>query len=181
MLAAILARDAGVEMSESRLEAISQRGTTFLTQRFDRRTEGRIHFASAMTLLGHNDGDDASTGASYLELADFIIRQGSRPDADLKQLWRRIVFSIAVSNTDDHLRNHGFLLEGSGWRLSPAYDVNPSPNPAGLSLAIDENDNSLDYRLALSVASFFRVPKKEAEEIVGIVRKAVASWREKAR
>ena len=181
MLTAVLARDAEVEMSESRLEAISERGATFLTRRFDRRTEGRIHFASAMTLLGHNDGDDASTGASYLELAEFIIRQGSRPDADLKQLWRRIVFSIAVSNTDDHLRNHGFLLEGSGWRLSPAYDVNPSPNPAGLSLAIDENNNSLDYGLALSVASLFRVPKKEAEGIVGTVRKTVTGWREKAR
>jgi serine/threonine-protein kinase HipA len=81
---------------------------------------------SAMTLLGHRDGDDAATGASYLELVDFIMRQGSRPEADLRQLWRRIVSSIAAANIDDHLRNHGFLLEEKGWRLSPAYDISPS-------------------------------------------------------
>jgi serine/threonine-protein kinase HipA len=181
MLAAELAREAGIEMSECRLESFSKRGSTFLTKRFDRIGEGRIHFASAMTLLGRNDGDDAATGASYLELADFIMRNGSRPEADLRQLWKRIVFSIAVANTDDHLRNHGFLLEEKGWRLPPAYDINPSPNPSGLSLAIDEHDNSLDFSLALSVAKYFRLEEKEAQSIIDATRVLVATWTERAR
>jgi serine/threonine-protein kinase HipA len=180
-IVAELARDCGIEMSESRLDAFSKRGSTFLTRRFDRSGDDRIHFASAMTLLGHRDGDDASSGASYLEIADFIMRRGSRPEADLRQLWRRIVFSIAVANTDDHLRNHGFLLESEGWRLSPAYDINPSPNPAGLSLAIDEHDNSLDFELALSVSPLFRVAKDDAKETIETIRTTVSAWRERAK
>jgi serine/threonine-protein kinase HipA len=181
LLTAGLARDSGVEMSDSRLDTFSKRGSTFLTRRFDRAGEGRIHFASAMTLLGHHDGDDSASGASYLEIADFIMRAGSRPEADLQQLWRRIVFSVAVANTDDHLRNHGFLLEEDGWRLSPAFDINPSPDSTGLSLAIDEHDNSLSYELALSVAPFFRVPEGTANQILGTIRLAVSHWRERAK
>jgi serine/threonine-protein kinase HipA len=100
-----------------------------------------------MALLGRNDGDDTATGASYLDLVDFLMRHGSRPEADLGQLWKRIVFSLAVADTDDHLRNRGFLLEAKGWRLSQAYDINPSLDPCGL--AIDKHDNSLDFSLAL--------------------------------
>lgn len=182
MLAAQLAREAGIEMSECRLESLSKRGSTFLTRRFDRSPEHkRIHFASAMTMLGYGDGADASAGASYLELADFITRHGSRPDADLKQLWRRIVLSIAVSNTDDHLRNHGFILEPKGWRLSPAFDINPSPYGGGLSLAIDENDNALDFGLALAVARYFRVPKLEAETTIDTVLAVVSTWIDRAK
>jgi serine/threonine-protein kinase HipA len=181
MLTAQLAHEAGVEMSECKLESISKRGSTFLTRRFDRSGTGkRIHFASAMTLLGYNDGADASVGASYLEIADFITRSGSRPEADLKQLWRRIVFSIAVSNTDDHLRNHGFILEPNGWRLSPAFDINPSPFGDGLSLAIDENDNALDFDLALSVAPYFRISKAEAEASIESIIAAVSTWPRRA-
>ena len=191
MLVADLARAAGIEMSECRVDSFSKRGSTFMTKRFDRQGEGRIHFASAMTLLGRTDpatsgrvsedGDNADTGASYLELAEFIMRGGSRPDADLRELWKRIVFSIAVSNTDDHLRNHGFLLDTKGWRLSPAYDINPSPDSAGLSLAIDEHDNSLDFGLALSVAPYFRLSKPEAVSIIGMIQGAVSTWRERAK
>lgn len=181
MLAADLARAAGIEMSECRLDSFSKRGSTFLTKRFDRIGEGRVHFASAMTLLGRSDGDDATTGASYLELVDFIMRHGSRPEADLRQLWKRIVFSIAVANTDDHLRNHGFLLEEKGWRLSPAYDINPSPDPRGLSLAIDEHDNSLDFSLALSMAKHFRLTEKEGQSIIDATKALVGTWRERAR
>jgi serine/threonine-protein kinase HipA len=180
-LAADLASEAGIEISECRLESLSKRGSTFLTRRFDRSGDKRIHFASAMTLLGHNDGDDAASGASYLELADFIIRYGSHPEADLRQLWRRIVFSIAVANTDDHLRNHGFILDDKGWHLSPAYDINPTPNPGGLSLAIDEDDNSLDFELALSVSQFFRIGKDDAQVFIEDIRSVVSSWREKAK
>lgn len=181
MLVADLARAAGIEMSECRLDSFSKRGSTFMTKRFDRQGEGRIHFASAMTLLGRKDGDDAEAGASYLELAEFIMRSGSRPDADLRELWKRIVFSIAVSNTDDHLRNHGFLLDAKGWRLSPAYDINPSPDSAGLSLAIDEHDNSLDFSLALSVAPYFRLSKPEALSIMEAIRGVVSTWQERAK
>lgn len=181
MLVADLARAAGIEMSECRLDSFSKRGSTFLTKRFDRIGGGRIHFASAMTLLGRKDGDDAAAGASYLELAEFIMRSGSRPDADLRELWKRIVLSIAVSNTDDHLRNHGFLLDAKGWRLSPAYDINPSPDSAGLSLAIDEHDNSLDFGLALSVAPYFRLSKPEALSIMEAIRGVTATWRERAK
>jgi serine/threonine-protein kinase HipA len=117
----------------------------------------RLHFASAMTLLGRTDGADATSGASYLELVDFIIRQGAMPDSDLRELWRRIAFNIAISNTDDHLRNHGFLLTHVGWILSPAYDMNPSPLGRGLSLAINEDDNSPDFELAVSVGEYFRL------------------------
>ena len=181
MVTAEIAREAGLDMSECRLDSFSKRGSTFLTRRFDRRGERRIHFASAMTLLGRRDGDNAESGASYLELADFIMRQGSRPNADLRELWRRIVFSIAVANTDDHLRNHGFLLDEKGWRLSPAYDLNPSPDSAGLALAIDENDNSLDFALAISVAKYFRLTIQEANSILSSVRTAAATWRERAK
>jgi len=181
LITAELAHEAGIEMSECRLVSFSKRGSTFLTKRFDRVGSGRLHFASAMTLLGRKDGDDAEAGASYLELAEFIMRFGSRPEADLRQLWMRIVFSIAVSNTDDHLRNHGFILEEKGWRLSPAYDINPSPDSTGLSLAVDEHDNSLDFGLALSVAKYFRLTVKDAQEIIDSTRSAVAKWRERGR
>ena len=169
-------------MSESRIERLSVRGSTYLTRRFDRIGVGRrIHFASAMTLLGRSDGADAASGASYLEITDFIVRNGSRPAEDLKQLWSCIVFSIAVSNTDDHLRNHGFILEPGGWRLSPAFDINPVPQGAGLSLAIDEDDNSLDFGLALRVAPFFRLSPNESRAIVDSVLASVSPWRERAR
>lgn len=181
MLVADLAHKAGIEMSECKLDSFSKRGSTFLTKRFDRMGGGRIHFASAMTLLGRKDGDDAEAGASYLELAEFIMRFGSRPDTDLRELWKRIVFSIIVSNTDDHLRNHGFLLDAKGWRLSPAYDINPSPDSTGLSLAIDEHDNSLDLNLALSVAPYFRLSKSEALSIMETIRDVVSTWRERAK
>lgn len=181
MLVTDLAREAGIEMSECRIDSFSKRGSTFLTKRFDRAGKGRIHFASAMTLLGRSDGDDAGAGASYLELADFIMRGGSRPDVDLRELWKRIVFSIAVSNTDDHLRNHGFLLDKNGWRLSPAFDINPSVDSSGLSLAIDEHDNSLDFGLALSVAPFFRMTEADAVSIIAMTRRVVSAWRERAK
>ncbi|MDP2791945.1 MAG: HipA domain-containing protein [Rectinemataceae bacterium] len=181
MLVATLARNAGIVTSECRLESLSSRGSTFLTRRFDRVDPAkRIHFASAMTMLGRKDGDDSSAGASYLEIADFLIRNGASPDEDLGQLWRRIVFSIAISNTDDHLRNHGFLLGQRGWRLSPAYDLNPSPFGGGLSLCIDENDNALDFDLALSVARYFRLDAREARSIRESVVASVSRWRELA-
>ncbi len=173
-----LARHCGIEMSECRAQRFSGRQHTFLTERFDRMGARRIHFASAMTLLGYTDGADAATGVSYLELVEWI---GSHCDCvaqNLEQLWRRIVFNVAVSNCDDHLRNHGFLLTSRGWMLSPAYDINPDEQGMGLKLNISENDNSLDFELVLSVAPYFGVDAKHADRILKEVRAAVATWRE---
>lgn len=148
-----------------------------MTKRFDRTTQGeRIHFASAMTLLGHTDGADYLSGVSYLDLAEFIIQNGANPDADLEELWRRIVFYISISNTDDHLRNHGFLLTRKGWTLSPAYDINPVPTGTGLSLNISTTDNALSIDLALEVAEYFRVSEEKAIEIINIVQSEVSKW-----
>ena len=152
-----------------------------MTKRFDRIADGkRLHFSSAMTLLGYNDGANADEGVSYLELVEFIIQNGAKVNEDLEELFKRIVFSIAISNTDDHLRNHGFILTQNGWILSPAYDLNPNQYGMGLKLNISEHDNSLDFNLALSVASFFRLSDKQAAEIIDNTKKVVSSWREVA-
>lgn len=176
-----LAIQSGIVMAESKAEKFSSNQHTFLTKRFDRTIEGkRIHFASAMTLLGYTDGTDASSGVSYLELVDFITKHGARPENDLKQLWRRIVFSICVSNTDDHLRNHGFLLTEKGWVLSPAYDINPVERGMGLKLNISEDDNALDFDLALAVSPYFRIEKEEGQIIINQIRDIVSQWRKYA-
>jgi serine/threonine-protein kinase HipA len=175
-----LALQSGINMAEGKVQQFNNRYYTYLTKRFDRTAKGeRIHFASAMTLLGHSDGEDAA-GASYLELAEFITRNGVAVNTDLEELWRRIVFSICVKNTDDHLRNHGFLLSEAGWALSPAYDINPNEYGKGLSLNISENDNSLHLELALEVAGYFRLDNKKANQIIKHIKSTVISWRELA-
>lgn len=175
-----LARQVALNVPECRIDEFSGNGSTFLSKRFDRVGAIRIHFASAMTLLGRNDGDDYEKGCSYLDLAQFIIRHGANPIQDLEQLWKRIVFNVAVSNTDDHLRNHGFLLAPKGWVLSPAYDINPNPHGVGLTLNITEEDNSLDYELVMSIASLFRVGAEQASNYLKSVKIAVNNWREVA-
>ena len=176
-----LAGMAGVAMAQGKAQKFNSKHHTFLNKRFDRTDAGeRIHFASALTLLGYNDGADYKDGVSYLELAEFIGRYGAQPDADIKQLWRRIVFYICISNTDDHLRNHGFLLTEKGWRLSPAYDVNPEPLNKGLTLNISETDNSLSLDLAKEVAESFRLTEEEAGAIINEVTPAVSQWRDVA-
>src|SRR5579863_66826 len=144
-LAYKLALNAGIEMTESRIEKISGKHHTFFTKRFDRQNGERVHFASAMTMTGNNEDTIKENPASYLDIAEFIQYSGANNKADQHQLWRRIVFNIAISNTDDHLRNHGFILHQDGWRLSPAYDINPSIDKDGLALNIDMSDNALDY------------------------------------
>ncbi len=129
-----------------------------------------------MTQLGYYDGDYE---ASYIELAEFISQHGSRAPADLEQLWRRIVFNIAVSNTDDHLRNHGFILDEKGWRLSPAYDLNPVTPANGLHLNITEFDNRLSFDLAMEVIVYFRIGENRAKEILSEVQQSVSQWRQK--
>ncbi len=172
-----LARNAGINVPESVTGKFTSKKHTFLTKRFDRTPKGeRIHFASAMTLLGHTDGTNYSSGASYLDLAEFIMQNGASPNADLEELWRRIVFYISISNTDDHLRNHGFLLTDRGWTLSPAYDINPVPTGTGLSLNISTTDNALSIDLALEVAGYFRVSDEKATEIICVNQAEVSKW-----
>jgi serine/threonine-protein kinase HipA len=176
-----LAARAGVDLPEARVQRFGSAHHTFLSRRFDRTDGGRrLHFASAMTLLERRDGDDADGGVSYLELADLLIRRGSRPAQDLEQLWRRIGFSVCVSNTDDHLRNHGFVLGPNGWTLAPAYDLNPDPYGDGLKLNISETDNTQTLDLLREVAPFFRVKAARADEILDEVVVAVRGWPEVA-
>ncbi len=162
MVANDLATCLGLNIPETQLKKFGRAKHTFLTKRFDREGKNRVHFASAMTLLGYSDGDNAGSGASYLELAEFITRNGI--ESDLRELWTRIVFNICIGNTDDHLRNHGFLLRGDKWKLSPVYDINPNPYAKGLSLNIDEHSNDLDLDLAMSVHKHFRISKSYAKD-----------------
>tara|TARA_R110002050_G_scaffold167742_1_gene298740 strand:- start:6017 stop:6853 length:837 start_codon:yes stop_codon:yes gene_type:complete len=179
MLAYRLAIQSGIEMAPSRIQKFSHHQHTFLTQRFDRKIDGsRIHFASAMTLLGYTDEMDHQDGVSYLELLEFLMQNGADVNNDLKKLWRRIAFNICISNTDDHLRNHGFLLTSSGCILSPAYDINPTPNGTGLKLNISENDNALDLDLVRDVAPYFRLKEKEANAIINIIELNVGQWQQ---
>jgi len=178
-----LAQSAGLDVAEGTVVKFSSKYHTYLTKRFDRTAKReRIHFASAMTLLGYTDGTNHESGASYLELVEFIIKNGAQEHiaTDLEELWRRIIFSICVKNTDDHLRNHGFLLTGNGWKLSPAYDINPNEYGTGLSLNISDKDNSLEVELALEVSEHFRLKKDHAIGIIKDVQKSISKWRTEA-
>ncbi|WP_299008192.1 type II toxin-antitoxin system HipA family toxin [uncultured Shewanella sp.] len=179
MLCYELALAAGVEMFSSEVRKFSSQHHTFITKRFDRMGSKRLHFSSAMTQLQYYDGEH-SDGASYLEIAEFLTNQGAQTKVDLAQLWRRIVFNIAISNTDDHLRNHGFLLTSQGWRLSPAYDLNPIVGKQGLHLNITDTANALDYSLAFEVIDFFRLTHDEATQIYDEVLSAVQHWQKLA-
>jgi serine/threonine-protein kinase HipA len=176
-----LAANAGINVAPAMIKKLSGKHHTFLTLRFDRiHQTQRIHFASAMTLLGYADGADHNTGVSYLELAAFIQKNGARVGDNLKQLWKRIAFNILVKNTDDHLCNHGFLLMPSGWELSPAFDMNAIPAGTGLTLNITDDDNSLDLGLAMDVAQYFRISKHEANAEIANLKSVVTNWRKTA-
>jgi len=172
-----LAKACGIHVPDARLLQFSGKHHTFLSKRFDRIKQKRIHFASAMTLLGYQDGADFHDGLSYLDIVAFIIQQGASVKADLEQLWRRVVFNILVSNTDDHLRNHGFLLTNHGWELSPAYDMNPNEMGNGLTLHISENSNEQDISLALETATHYKLKNDEAEKIINDMQREIAKWR----
>ena len=174
-----LARRCHIQVAPFELRYMNNKYATFLTQRFDRDDMGRrLHFTSAMTMLGYSDGE--TVGCSYLELADWISRYCCRVEENLLQLFRRIVFNIAVSNCDDHLRNHGFLLTRNGWTLSPAYDLNPQYYGTGLSLNINDNDNRLDYDLVLEIAPYLGVSMDMANAIVEETKATVSGWRKLA-
>ncbi len=169
-----LAKLCGLNVPESTLEVFSKLGSTFLVKRFDRLGERRIHFASAMTLLNKNDGASAADGTSYLDIVSFINSNGAKPKEDLKELWKRIVFNMAVSNTDDHLRNHAFILSKNGWVLSPLYDVNPVPYGEDLAINVNDAESTLSIELAINTAGHFGITENDAREIaneiINIVR-----------
>jgi serine/threonine-protein kinase HipA len=175
-----IALKSGIEMAPSRIEKIKGNYHTFFTKRFDRDKNKRIHFASAMTMTGKNEETIKDNPPSYLEIAEFISNYGINIEANLHQLWRRIIFNIAISNTDDHLRNHGFILTNEGWILSPAYDLNPSIDKDGLSLNIDMDNNALDFELAISVGEYFRLNDEQMKIILQEVNVAVSNWKEVA-
>lgn len=178
-VALTLAAKAGLAVPEWRLETIADKPILIL-RRFDRAGSQRVPFLSAMSMLGAADNE----ARSYLEFVDALRRHGAAPKDDMRTLWERIVFSILISNTDDHLRNHGFLYAGgAGWRLSPAYDLNPVPadiKPRVLSTAIDLDDGTASLDLALSVSRYFELKEKDAKPIVRAIADAVSTWRDAA-
>jgi len=173
-----LAVQAKIMVPNAFVKKLSSDYHTYLSQRFDRTGDNkRIHYASAMTLLQRSDGDDADSGVSYLDLVGFIKSECANVTANLEELFRRVLFSVCVSNTDDHLRNHGFIYTEAGWNLSPAFDINANETGTGLKLNIDEEDNSLDIDLVLSAAPYYLLSTKRALEIKEEVIKAVSNWR----
>lgn len=176
-----LAEICGLHVPEAKLEKFSNLGSTYLVKRFDRILNKRVHFASAMTLLGKTDGASAEDGTSYLDIAAFIKSYGAQPKRDLIELWKRIVFYMAVSNTDDHLRNHAFIFTENGWELSPLYDVNPVPYGDELSLNVDEEDNSINIDLAIQTAVRFGISEADAmtyaKNILSLVQE---NWEKRA-
>jgi serine/threonine-protein kinase HipA len=174
-----LARKAGIPVPDARVETVGSTSVLVL-RRFDRRDGHRIPFLSAMSMLEARDNQTRS----YMEIADALRQHGATAKDDIRGLWRRIVFNILISNTDDHLRNHGFLYEGpAGWRLSPAYDLNPVPvdiKPRILTTAINEDDNTASLDVAMGVAPYFELDAARARAEAGVIARAVATWRGEA-
>jgi serine/threonine-protein kinase HipA len=174
-----LAEKAGIEVPAWRLEIVGGKAVIVL-RRFDRIGANRLPYLSAMSMLGARVGE----GRSYLEIADALTASGASPRDDKQALWRRVVFNVLISNTDDHLRNHGFLYQGwDGWRLAPAFDLNPTPvdiKPRVLATAINEDDGTASLEIAMSVAGYFDLRIDEARKVVAEVGRAVSTWRDQA-
>lgn len=174
-----LAARARIVVPTARIALLGERYSTFCVKRFDRSGDSRRMFASAMTLLERRDGQP---GGSYLDLVGFIETQGARNyiDADLEQLFRRVVFNVLIGNRDDHMRNHGFIREATGWRLSPAYDMNPSPDKATHALTLDGHNAQPSLPAAVSCADMYRLSAMQAKSIVEEVQSVLAGWRDEA-
>lgn len=179
-LSHLLAKKAGVISAETSIIPTSDKHHALLSKRFDRTADGRrIHLASAMTLLGLTDGSDAQTGNGYLDIVDFILQNCCKVEENLRQLYRRVAFNIAIGNTDDHFRNHGFLLTPRGWTLSPAYDMNPTTNEYQ-SLLITSSTNKADLNILLEASEEYMIGKEEAARIIQEVAATVKDWRKMA-
>lgn len=174
----LLAKKAGIHAAETRVIFTNDKYHTLLSQRFDRKEDGkRVHFASAMTLLGLNDGDNANTGHGYLDIVDFILQNCTNVEDNLQELYRRVAFNICIGNTDDHFRNHGFLLTAKGWTLSPAYDMNPTLNEYQ-SLLVSSTSNKAELSILLDACEDYMLNRKIAEKIISEVIEVVKRWRE---
>lgn len=172
----LLARKAGIYAAQSKVLGGLGKYHTLLSKRFDRTDEGkRIHFASSMSLIGLRDGDNAQGGYGYLNIVDFILQSCCDVEKNLQELYRRVAFNICIGNSDDHFRNHGFLLTPRGWTLSPAYDMNPTLNEYQ-SLLINESSNKADIRTLLESCESYMIKKEVAENIIRQVQAAVAGW-----
>lgn len=172
----LLARKAGINAAQTKVLGGLGKYHTLLSKRFDRTDEGkRIHFASSMSLLGLRDGDNAQGGYGYLNIVDFILQSCCDVEKNLQELYRRVAFNICIGNSDDHFRNHGFLLTPRGWTLSPAYDMNPTLNEYQ-SLLINESSNKADIRTLLESCESYMIKKEVAENIIRQVQAAVAGW-----
>ncbi|MGL5706305.1 MAG: type II toxin-antitoxin system HipA family toxin, partial [Tannerellaceae bacterium] len=173
----VLAKQAGIKSASTKVIATSDKYHTLLSQRFDRTEKRkRIHFASAMTLLGLSDGANASTGNGYLDIVDFIIQSCTDVNENLQELYRRVAFNICIGNSDDHFRNHGFLLTPKGWTLSPAYDMNPTLNEYQ-SLLIDNSTNQADLSILLEACENYMINKDTANKIIAEVITATKEWK----
>lgn len=176
----LLAHKAGINAAHTEVLSVGEKFHTLLSRRFDRNTEGRrIHFASAMTLLGLSDGDNATTGHGYLNIVDFILQNCTNVEDNLQELYRRVVFNVCIGNSDDHFRNHGFLLTPKGWTLSPAYDMNPTLNEYQ-SLLITSTSNKADLQTLLDACEEYMIGRNVAEIIIQEVTDAVQDWRSQA-
>lgn len=176
----LLAEKAGINVAKTKALNTGERYHTLLSRRFDRTPDGRrIHFASAMTLIGLSDGDNATTGHGYLDIVDFILQRCVEVEANLEELFRRVVFNVCIGNTDDHFRNHGFLLTDKGWILSPAYDINPTLDRYQ-SLLISRESNKSDLSILLDACEDYMIRKSTAQRIIKEVTGTLKDWRKQA-
>lgn len=176
----VMGRKAGLNVAETRT-IDGDKYHILLSKRFDRTTDGkRIHFASALTLLGLTDGDNETTGYGYTDIVDFIVQHGCNVEQNLEELYRRVAFYIIVGNSDDHFRNHGFLLTRKGWELSPAYDINPTLS-GSQSLLINRNTSESNIDILLESAGDYMLSSAKVQGIINNVRDAMKSWRNEAR
>ena len=173
----MLAIQVGIDAAVTQVISTNDKYHTLLSRRFDRTEDGeRIHFASAMTLLGLDDGDNAATGHGYLDIVDFILQNCTNVEENLKELYRRVAFNICIGNSDDHFRNHGFLLTAKGWTFSPAYDMNPTLSEYQ-SLLINSSTNKADLNILLDACEEYMLSRKVAELIISEVIEVVKNWR----
>lgn len=165
-----LARVVGLHVTDSNVSKFSKYGSTFLIKRFDRNKIMRVHFESAMALLGKYDNDEKS---SYLDIVYFIKSNCKNIKLELIELYKRVAFNILVKNTDDHLRNHGFVLNDKYWTLSPLYDVNINKFGNNLSLNIDEHNSALDTDVLIDTSKYYELTKDEGSHIIKQIKEAV--------
>ena len=172
----LLAQKAGIEVAQTKVLGGLGKYHTFLSRRFDRKDEAkRVHFASSMSLLGLKDGDNAQGGYGYLDMVDFILQGCCDVEQNLQELYRRVAFNMCIGNSDDHFRNHGFLLTQKGWTLSPAYDMNPTLNEYQ-SLLVNESSNKADISVLLDSCESYLIKKEIAANIIQEVQAAVSGW-----